>query len=165
MQVEACEGAFAQADAWVGEVVGHWKRGCNELAEECRDVGIVADDEKVFVGGALTQQALELGEGRGGSQAFGHEDAGLVAGFGADELRGLHAALERAGDDEVEVELHRGEDVSEMQAVALAVFIERTLGVEDGIDAAGAGAGVAKDVEVHAFSGAPLPGCFGCWGS
>ena len=77
------------------------------------------------------------------------QDAGFVAGLGADERRGLQAALERAGDDEVELDLQRVEDMRELKAVALAVFVERTLDVEQRIGAAGSGAGVAKDEEIH----------------
>ena len=47
--------------------VGFADWGANERAHERRDVGVVADDEQVFVLRALTQQALELlqrGSGR-----------------------------------------------------------------------------------------------------
>ena len=109
----------------------------------------MADDEDVFVLGALAQQALELGERGGGGERVGDEDLGLVAGLGADELRGLQAAFEGAGDDEVEAELHRVEDLREVQAVVLAFLVERALEVEQRIDAAGSGAGVAEDEEIH----------------
>ena len=69
----------------------------------------------------------------------------LVAGFGADEGGGLHAALEGARDDEVERQLHRVEDMREVEAVALAFFVEGALQVEQWIGAADAGAGVAED--------------------
>ena len=73
----------------------------------------------------------------------------FVAGFGGDELGGLLAALEGAGDDEVEAELEGVEDVGELQALGLAVLVEGTLDVEERIGAAEAGAGVAEDEEIH----------------
>ena len=84
MQVDAGERAFAQTDAGRGGggvVIGAYTE---EMAQELRDVGIVADYEDVFVGGAFAQEALELREVRGGSQSGRDEDFLLVAGFGGD---------------------------------------------------------------------------------
>jgi len=55
------------------------------------------------------------------------------------------AALEWAGDDEIEVELEGVEDVGELQALGFAVLVDGTLEVEERIGARTAGAGVAKD--------------------
>ena len=123
--------------------------GNEERAEEGGEVGVVADDEQVLVAGALAQQLLELGEGGVWRERGGGEDFGLVAHLGADQRGGLHGALKRAGDDEVELELHGVEDMGELEAVALAVLVEGALVVEDRIGALDAGAGVAQDVEVH----------------
>lgn len=90
----------------------------------------MADEEDVFVGGALSQEALELGVVGGGGEGGGEEDSLLVAGLGGDELGGLEASLEGAGDDEIEVGLEGVEDVGEVQAVALAVLVEGTFDVE-----------------------------------
>lgn len=109
----------------------------------------MADDEDVFVGGALAQEALELGEGGGGCEGVGEEDALLVAGLGGDELGGLLAALEGAGDDEVEAGLEGVEDVGELLALALAVLVEGTFDVEERIGAANTGAGVTEEEKVH----------------
>ncbi len=129
LEVDAGERAFAEADAGGaggGVVVG---ADAEEMAEELGDVGVVADDEDVFGGGAVAQKALELGEGGGGSERGGDEDLLLVAGLGGDELGGLLRALEGAGDDEVEVELESVEDVGELEALGLAVLVEGTLDV------------------------------------
>jgi len=153
-QVDAGKRALAQAHAGRSgagvESAGGTVRGGNEeRAEECVEVGIVSDDEQVLVAGELAQKLLELGEGGVGRERGGGEDFGLVAHLGADERGGLHGALQGAGDDEVELELHGVEDMGELEAVALAVLVEGTLVVEDGIGALHAGAGVAQDVEVH----------------
>ena len=104
------------------------------------------------------EEALELWIGRARREGVGDEDGGLVAGLGADELCGLQAALERAGDDEIEVDRQRAEDVREVDAVALAVLVERAFDVNDGIGAACASTGVAKDKQIHAQSFSGLAG-------
>ena len=120
-----------------------------ERAEEGGEVGVVADDQHVFALGVVMQQALELLEGGGGGERVGLQNGRLVAGLGADEGGGLQAALERAGDDEVELDVQRIEDVSELQAVALALFVERSFDIEEGIGAAGSGTGVTEDEQIH----------------
>ncbi len=84
-------------------------------------------------------------EGGGGGESVGLEDLGLVAGLGADKGGGLEAALEGAGDDEVELNVEGVEDVGELEAVPLALLVEGPLGVEDRVGSARSGAGVAKD--------------------
>jgi hypothetical protein len=130
----------------------------DELDEKGCDVGVVADDHHVLIGRALVQEALELRVGCAGREGVGDEDGGLVTGLGADELRGLQAALEWAGDDEIEVDRERAEDVREMDAVALSVLVERAFDVDNGIGAACARTGVAKDEQIHAQPSSCLAG-------
>ena len=106
----------------------------------------MAHDEDVLVGIALAEKALELGVGGGGGERIGEEDVLLVSGLGGDELGGLLAALEGAGDDEVKAGLEGVEDVGEVEAVALAILVEGAFDVEQRVGAADAGAGVAEDV-------------------
>ena len=152
MQADAGDGAFAQADARLiaRAVLSVLPR--EELNKERREVGIVTDDHHVFIGRALVQQALELLEGGVGRECGGDEDGGLIAGLGADELRGLKTALQRAGDDEIKVDVECVEDVGELEAVTLALLVERAFNVNDGIGAACAGTGVAKEKQIHAQS-------------
>ena len=148
-EVEAGEGSFAEADAGRG---GGWvvvDADAEEVAEELGEGGVVADDEDVFEGGGVAEEALELGEGGGGCERGGDEDLLLVAGLGGDELGGLLAALEGAGDDEVKAGLEGVEDVGELEALGFAVLVEGPLEVEEWVGALEAGAGVAEDVEVH----------------
>lgn len=72
-------------------------------------------------------------------------DRGFVAGFGGDERSRLEAALEGAGDDDVKLNFESVEDLGQLNAIALAVLVERALGVEERIGAAGASAGVPED--------------------
>jgi len=116
-----------------------------EVAQKLRDVGVVAYDEDVLGGGVFAQEALELREGCGGGERVGDDDFLLVTSFGGDELGGLLAAFERAGDDEVEAEIEGVEDVGELEALGLAVLVEGTLDVENRIGAAKTRAGVAED--------------------
>jgi hypothetical protein len=41
--------------------------------------------------------------------------------------------------------------VAELQTLLLPLFVERAAGIEQRVDAAGAGAGVTKDVKIHLF--------------
>ncbi len=105
----------------------------------------MAYDEEIFGVGAVLQEFVEVLEGGGGGEGVGVEDLGFVAGLGADEGGGLEAALERAGDDEIELNVESIEDMGELEAVAFAFLVEWALEVEEGIGAAGASAGVAED--------------------
>ncbi len=109
------------------------------------DVGIVADDEDVFKGALSRKRRWELREAGGRRKGVRDEDFLLEAGLGGDELGGLLSAFKGARDDEVKAGIERVEDVSELQALGLAVLVERALEVEERVDAANAGAGVAKD--------------------
>ena len=87
---DAGDGAFAKADSRGGwGTGGHQKR-----TKEVGEVGIVADDEKIFAFGALAEHLLEVFEGALGGERVGVHDRGFVAGFGADERGGLEATLE-----------------------------------------------------------------------
>jgi hypothetical protein len=109
----------------------------------------VTHDEEVFGVFAVLEEALEILEGCGGCERVGLQDRGFVSGLGPNERRSLEAALERAGDDEVELDVECTEDVGELDAVTLALLIERSLGVEERVDAPSARAGMAKNKEVH----------------
>ena len=115
------------------------------------EVGVVADDEEVFVVvGTRERSFWKSLRVASGARALESRICGLVAGLGADEGGGLQAALERAGDDEVELYLQCVQYMGELEAVALAVFVEGAFerrGV--GFWRAGAGAGVAEDEEIH----------------
>jgi hypothetical protein len=100
------------------------------LAEELREVGVVAHDKDVLVCRALAHQAVKLRIDRRGRECGRDENLLLVAGLGPDQLRGLRGALERAGDDQVKADLHGVEDVCQLQALGLAVLVEWTLEVE-----------------------------------
>ena len=77
------------------------------------------------------------------------QDLGFVAGLGADERGGLEAALERAGDDEVELNVQGVQDMGELEAVFFAFLIEGALERRGLGCTPDAGAGVAKDEEIH----------------
>ena len=103
----------------------------------------MADHEDIVVAAALVQKALKLAEIGAGFEGLGVEDLGFVAHFRADQLGGLQAALERAGDDEIETDFKTAENGGKLQAVPFAVLVQRAFDVELGVEAAGAGAGVA----------------------
>jgi hypothetical protein len=109
----------------------------------------VADKEEVFHLGAVVQELVEVAERGFGSECAGEQDFGLVAGLCADERGSLEAALEGAGDDEIELNVEGIEDVGELQAVLLAFLVEGAFEVELGIGAACACAGMPEDEEIH----------------
>jgi hypothetical protein len=111
----------------------------------------VADEEEVLAFGALAAKLLEVYDGCVGGERGGVQDLGLIAGLSADERGGLEAAFEWAGDDKVELDVQRIEDVSELNAVLLAFFIEWAFGVEERIFARLTGAGVAKNEQIHSL--------------
>jgi hypothetical protein len=109
----------------------------------------VADDKEILAFGVLAKESLKVFEGGIGGERCGVQNLGFVAGLGADERGGLKAALEGAGDDQIELDVQRVQHVSELEAVLLAFFIERAFEVEERIGAGLTGAGVAKDVQIH----------------
>src|SRR6185437_6584228 len=97
----------------------------------------------------LVEKPLEVVEGGFGSESVGDLDGGFVAGLGAYQRGGLHAALEIAGDDEIELYFQRIQDIRELEAVAFAVFVQWAFLVEKRIGTAGSGDGVAEEEEIH----------------
>ena len=67
----------------------------------------MADQEKILAIGALAEELLKIFQGGLGGERGGVQDLGFVAGLSADERGGLEAALEGAGDDEVELDVQR----------------------------------------------------------
>jgi hypothetical protein len=141
---DAGDGAFAETDLGFG--VGGWYK---ERTQKAGEIGVVADDEEVFSLGALVEKTLELFKCALRGERGGVENLGFVAGFGADERGGLEATLERARDDEIELDVECIQYVSELEAVLFAFFIEGAFGVEQGVDASKTSAGMAKNVQIH----------------
>jgi len=109
----------------------------------------VADEEEIFAVGALAQELLEVLEGGFWGEGGGVEDLGLVAGLGADERGGLQGAFERAGDDEVELDVQRVQHMGELEAMLFAFLVEGTLLVQGWVGTAKSGAGVAEEENIH----------------
>jgi hypothetical protein len=61
----------------------------------------------------------------------------------------LQGALEGARDDAVELHIKGAEEAADEEALLLAFFVEGALDVDNGVGAACARAGMAKNVEVH----------------
>jgi hypothetical protein len=146
-EVEAREGAFAEADAG-----GARRGGDHEGSDEEGEVGVVADDQYVFMLTAFLEECVEVFEGGFGGEGLGEQNVGVVAHLVGDERGGLEASLEGARDDEVEVYVEGVEDVGELEAVTLAVFVEGTFGVEERVGAGCTGACVPENEEVHKAS-------------
>ncbi len=126
--------------------------GCDELSQEGSHVGVVADHQDIFVAAALVQQALKLAEVCSWLERLCVENLGLIAHLRPDKLSGLQAALQGAGDDQVEADAEIAQDLSELEAVAFAFLVQGTLDVQLGIRAAGTGTGVAHQEDVQVFT-------------
>jgi hypothetical protein len=143
---DAGERTFAEANPGLGAGGGY-----EERTEEGGEVRVVADNEEILAFGVFAKESLKVFEGGFGGERGGVQDLGFVASLGADERCGLEAALEGAGDDQIELDVQRIQHVSELEAVLLAFFIERAFEVEQRIGAWLAGAGVAKNVQIHSL--------------
>ena len=127
VHIDAGDGALAHADGGAA-VAG------DQAAEELEQVGVVADHQHAFaVGSTLTSMLLEVLEVGGRTERGAHFDLGLVAELRADKLRGLQGALERAGDDHIDLHFEGAEDARHQHALLLAFLDKGALGVESGV--------------------------------
>ena len=90
----------------------------------------MTDQQKVFIVPAFEEQLLEVAEGGLGRERVRQQNLRLVSSLGPDQRGSLEAALQRTGDNEVELNLQSIENVGEVEALPLAVFIERSLDIE-----------------------------------
>ena len=135
-EVDFGDGAFSHADGRAA-VAG------DQAAHELEERGIVADSQDAFAVGVFGQHILKIVIFGSGSECLAYFHLGVVAQFGSDKLRGLEAALERAGDDYIYLYLERAEDPSHQHALLLAFLDERALAVESGALTGDSGIGVA----------------------
>jgi hypothetical protein len=61
----------------------------------------------------------------------------------------LKGAFERARDDAVELDVEGAQETADEEALLLAFLVEGAFYVNSRIGAARAGAGMAKDVQIH----------------
>jgi hypothetical protein len=95
---------------------------------------------------SMSWKAAKVGVG---GQRRADFDFAVVAELGADKLRGLQGALERAGDDDVHLHLEGAQHARHQHALLLAFLDQAALGVESGVLAEQSGIGVAHEVEDH----------------
>ena len=67
----------------------------------------MANNEDVFTVAAIAKQALKIVQRGLGGESIGYLDRGFVASLRPYKRGGLHTALKLAGDDEIELYLHR----------------------------------------------------------
>ena len=90
------------------------------------------------------------------AKGLGDHDLGVVADLRAHQRGRLQCALERAGDDQIELNLQGVQVPADQQALLLAFLVEGTFDVDQRIRAADSGAGMTKDIKVHGFFGSGL---------
>lgn len=121
----------------------------DELGDELMQVGIVAYQQDPFAAGVLGNKLLkgrEIAVWREGGRG---EDGRFEANLSSNELGRLTRALERAGDDDVDLSLESGQNSGHQHALLLAFFDQAPFGVKDGIFARDARICVAHEIEVH----------------
>jgi len=151
VKIDAGDGAFPHADRGAS-VAG------DEAAEKLKQDGVMADGEHAFAAGILNQHVLEGGKVCIGQEGSADFDLGVIAELGSDKLGGLHGALERAGDDDVDLDLEGAQHAGHQHALVLAFLDEAPLGVESGILSKHSCTGVTHQVEDHSesFGGEPV---------
>jgi len=109
----------------------------------------MAHEQESFAAGVLGDELLKGWEVSVGREGGRGDDGGFEADLSGHELGGLAGALERARDDDVDLNLERSQDAGHQHALLLAFFDQSALGVEDGIFAWDARVCVAHEIEIH----------------
>jgi hypothetical protein len=104
-----------------------------QAGEKLRDVGVVPDDQKILIPATVREKTLKVAEAGLRRKRIRHQDLRLIPHLRSYQGCCLKASLERTGDDQVELQIQRIQNDAQLQAVPLAVFIERAFAVEDRI--------------------------------
>jgi hypothetical protein len=99
----------------------------------------VPDDQKILISATVREKALEVAEAGLRRKRIRHQNLRLIAHLRSYQGCCLKASLERTGDDQVELQIQLIQYGAQLQAVPLAIFIERTFAVEDRIGTSLAG--------------------------
>jgi hypothetical protein len=140
--VNAGDGTFAHADA-CSAVAG------DETAEELEEIGIVADDKHVLTVGVCSKEVLEVGVCGTEIESRTDLDLAFIPKFIADELGGLQGALQRAGNDDIRLDLEGAQHTSHDHALFFAFRDKPPFGVELDALAGNTSIGMTHEVEVH----------------
>src|SRR6202034_931750 len=95
----------------------------DELGDELMQVGIVAYQQDPFAAGVLGNKLL-----KGREIAVWREGGRCEANLSSNELGRLTRALERAGDDDVDLSLESGQNSGHQHALLLAFFDQAPFG-------------------------------------
>jgi len=145
IHIHAGDCAFAHADGGSAVAGDH-------AAEKLKHVGVVADYEDAFAVRVFGEHLLEVGVVGAEVECRADFDFGFVAKLRADKLGGLEGALERAGDDDVDLHLERREKPRHEHALLFSLFDEGSFAIKDVIFASQACIGVPHQVKVHRIS-------------
>jgi len=142
IHVDAGDGALAHEDGGAA-VAG------NETAKELEEVGVVAHNQNAFAVSVPCQHLLKCSEIGVEAEGGADFDFGFIAQLRTHKLRCLQGALERAGDDNVELDLEGGEHARHEHALLFSVLDQSPLGVEGRVFAAESSVSVTHQVKVH----------------
>ena len=124
-------------------------RVADDRSQELAQVRIVPDHHDRFLARIFFQELAEVGESSLRAQPGVDLQFAFVAQFVAHQRRGLRAALQRAGDDRVHLNVERSQGAADIAALLDALFVEGALLVFFRMAKMLAGAGVAQKVEDH----------------
>jgi len=138
--IDAGDGAFTEPDRSVtcGLTVPR-----EDAGDELVQIGIVTYDQNPFPVGVLPNELLEGGIIPGGSEHRRGEDLRFEANLCGDKLGRLKRSLERAGDDDIDLNVERSQDTGRQHALLLPILDKAALGIEDWIFAGNPGIGMA----------------------
>ncbi len=125
----------------------------DQPAHELKEVGVVSHDEDSLAVSVLRQHVLKSRIVRFKRKRGADFHLGFVAKLGADKLGGLQGPLQRARDDDVDLDFERAQNARHQHALVLAFLDQSSFFVEKGIDATESGIGVAHEVKVHRDEG------------
>src|SRR5271157_3169076 len=108
----------------------------------------MADDHDGLLLPKTRQQVFERLVARFRTQRFVGDNLVFMAELSGNDLRGLHSPRERAGDDDVQIEIERGKRAPDVMGLLFAGFVDGTfIVVLGGIVVVGTG--MTQEVNVH----------------
>ena len=160
-QVDTGYAAFAQADAAsTGQMVVTIAVAAVSVGKKLGDVlmqiRIVTHQQNPFTAGVLTDQLLERRIVAVRRESRRDEHRRFNANLRSDKLCRLAGALERAGDDDIDLSLESSQNSGHQHALLLAFLHKAAFGIEDGIFTGDASIRMAHQVKIHRYqSGGP----------
>lgn len=142
VHVNANDRGFAHPDAGT-PVAG------DEAAEELEEIRVVPDEKDILAVGVSVNQLLKICVAGAEVERGTDLNLSFITELIPYELCGLEGSFERAGHDDVWLDLQSAEKPSHQHALFFALGDEAALGIELRTFARNSGVGMTHQVEVH----------------